>query len=431
MQPPISDTTKGAVIDEYLRGKNRDAIATDLRLGAGTVSKIISEWKVGLDYPIADELRELVIGLRKQGISASRYAEGARIASYLIKLGVRDEEFHQFISEIYDSCKKKDLQPDKVAYLLKQLLELSQSVPLAQIPEYIEQQRSQVQRLKEEIQKLELTISDKQTDLAVALDEEGTTLDELNQFSSLKALMKKHGLAMLDNSKFVGAVVGVKQFGFDAGAIVEKLSNVPKLEADQKALEEKVVFLNKKRDHLEQRCSDLSEEELIHTHRISLYDKLEDMGMGIKELKLLHNTVVEIATANNIPEDRASQRFFSDVQQQYDYKLGFEAKLQNLKSEIQINEQTQLRLVTLTMIFNSIILMQFDQIQSVSGFVEFGPLVKAARGQNVPKNELKNAVIKAIDILINSDPSDRSTDRLKATKVLLQMDTQGGGATSL
>ena len=75
--------------------------------------------------------------------------------------------------------------------------------------------------------------------------------------------------------------------------------------------------------------------------------------------------------------------------QQYDDKLGFEAKLQNLKLQIQIIEHMQLRLVTLTMIFNSIILMQFDQTQSVSGFVEFGPLVKAAKGQNVPKDQLK------------------------------------------
>ena len=37
-----------AVIEEYLRSKNRDPIAMDLRLGSGTVSKIISEWKIGL-----------------------------------------------------------------------------------------------------------------------------------------------------------------------------------------------------------------------------------------------------------------------------------------------------------------------------------------------------------------------------------------------
>jgi hypothetical protein len=142
MQPPKSDTTKRAVIEEYLRGKSRDQIATDLHVGTGTVSKIVSEWKTGLDYPIADELRELALGLLRLGISASRYAEGARIASYLIKFGVHDEQFHHFVSEIYNRCKEMDLQPDKIASLLKQLLDLSGSVPLSQIPDYMEQQIS-------------------------------------------------------------------------------------------------------------------------------------------------------------------------------------------------------------------------------------------------------------------------------------------------
>jgi len=136
MQPPISEDTKRAVIEEYLRGESRDQIAIDLGIGTGTVSKIFSEFKAGL--PNADELRELVLVLRKLGISASRYAQGARIASCLINLGVNDEEFHQFVSVIYDRCKKMDLQPDKVAYLLRQLLDLSQSVPVGQIPEYID-----------------------------------------------------------------------------------------------------------------------------------------------------------------------------------------------------------------------------------------------------------------------------------------------------
>jgi hypothetical protein len=70
--------------------------------------------------------------------------------------------------------------------------------------------------------------------------------------------------------------------------------------------------------------------------------------------------------------------------------------------------------------------MQFDQIQSVSGFVEFGPLVKAS-GQNVPRNQLKNAVIKTIDILISSDPTDRSTGTLNITKLILQNVIQRSG----
>ena len=55
MQPPISATTKSVqMIEQYLRGRNRDSIASNLCIGTGTVSKIINKWKIGLDYPIAD-----------------------------------------------------------------------------------------------------------------------------------------------------------------------------------------------------------------------------------------------------------------------------------------------------------------------------------------------------------------------------------------
>jgi hypothetical protein len=144
------------------------------------------------------------------------------------------------------------------------------------------------------------------------------------------------------------------------------------------------------------------------------------MGMGIKELKLLWNTVKEIATANNISADKASEKFFSDV-------TGFEGKVQNLKSEIQKNELTRFQISGTIALLNSIMLNQFDQIQAVSGFVEFGPLVKAAKGQTVPKNELKSAVIKAIDILIKIDPTDRSNHSLNVVRLLLLEDIQKSG----
>ena len=229
---------------------------------------------------------------------------------------------------------------------------------------------------------------------------------------------------MFDNSKLMGAVVGARQLGFDPRVIVEKVSNLEKLETDQKALQEKVKFLNEEIHRLGLSCSYLEKEELVHSHRISIYKDLESMGMGIKELKLLWNTIVEIVTANKISEDRASEKFFSDVREQYDDKLGFEVTLQNLKSEIEKNQQVHVLLSAFTATFNSIIMGQFDQIQKVSSFIEFGPLVKAAKGEMVPTNQLKKGVINAIDILVSSDPTDRSASVLNTTKLFLQEDIQ-------
>ena len=43
-------------------------------------------------------------------------------------------------------------------------------------------------------------------------------------------------------------------------------------------------------------------------------------------------------------QDKATEKFFSDVQKQYDDKLGFESEIQNLKSEVQKNGGVQLEL---------------------------------------------------------------------------------------
>lgn len=58
------------------------------------------------------------------------------------------------------------------------------------------------------------------------------------------------------------------------------------------------------------------------------------MGFGIKELKLLPNTIREIADENNIPPDQAQQKFYKGIEEQYDDKLGFESQLDKLRSEI-------------------------------------------------------------------------------------------------
>ncbi|MGA9149964.1 MAG: hypothetical protein WBZ36_05250 [Candidatus Nitrosopolaris sp.] len=42
----------------------------------------------------------------------------------------------------------------------------------------------------------------------------------------------------------------------------------------------------------------------------------------------------------------------------------------------------------------------------------------------MPKDQLKSGVIRAIDILISSDPNDRSIATLKTTKLTLQNDIQ-------
>ena len=47
-----------------VKSEQRDKIASDMSMGAGTVSNIISEWKEEIGIPTADTLRVLATGLK-------------------------------------------------------------------------------------------------------------------------------------------------------------------------------------------------------------------------------------------------------------------------------------------------------------------------------------------------------------------------------
>ncbi len=58
------------------------------------------------------------------------------------------------------------------------------------------------------------------------------------------------------------------------------------------------------------------------------------MNLGLKEIKQLLNTILEITEANNISPDKAVSKFLKDMEEQYDNKLGFEAKVKEKRDEL-------------------------------------------------------------------------------------------------
>jgi hypothetical protein len=70
------------------------------------------------------------------------------------------------------------------------------------------------------------------------------------------------------------------------------------------------------------------------------------MGLGLKELKLLRHTIIEIAGANSIPREEAVHKFLNDVDEQYDTQRGFERKLDMARIELNRLNQQEARVRT-------------------------------------------------------------------------------------
>src|ERR1041385_3221967 len=362
MSSKLPAHTKSLVIQQWLQGVQRDLIAANNGLSAGAVTNVVNEWRRGLGSAIIDDLRELGVTFRKVGITPAQCALGFRIAMMMAKLGVKKEDdLEPFILHVYNNCIDLGLSPEDVASHIKDLLEFSKNtnnnaVPLSQISDFIQQKTNEKKKLEEEIQILKdeiKTLNEEKLDSehrrASALYEEHMTAVELKSHSDLKEKLGQYGIPIDDISKFAKVIHGISQKGYDVGKVIEEFSELESTRSKYWDYKASIPDLKIKYDGLNQEYSELEQSVNSCKQKLSLNNELQAMGFGIKELKLLRNTIKEIADANNIPPDQAQQKFYKDKEEQYDDKLGFESQLNKLRSEIATvsNNLTFLRTATL------------------------------------------------------------------------------------
>jgi hypothetical protein len=80
--------------------------------------------------------------------------------------------------------------------------------------------------------------------------------------------------------------------------------------------------------------------------RLGLYDQLESMECGLKELTMLRNIILEISKSNNNNPLFAFKKFCIDIEDQYDAKLGFEKRIEEMNKSL-IDAQQESRSISL------------------------------------------------------------------------------------
>jgi hypothetical protein len=331
-----------------LEGKLRNDIAAENGLSDGAVTNIVNEWKHNLGFSLANDLRELAVTMKRVGVTAPQCAVGFRVAMIMLNMGVKEDDFESYILDIYNRCKNVGLKPENIASHLKDLLELSTTnIPFSQIPNHIKQKTEEKEKLEKEVKKLkaqkEILNLEKSYSESVrdqALQDQRMTAADLKWYSDLRAELRKYGIPVDDIPKFAKAVNGMREYGCDVGKVISEFSESQSLETRRKMLQDSVRMLQSELNYLSQQCSLAQNTLNSHRSTISALEDLETMGFGVKELKILWHTINEIAVANNIPLYEAQQKFFKDVEEQYDNKLGFESKAQNIQLEInKLSEQ--------------------------------------------------------------------------------------------
>src|SRR5919112_1984903 len=151
---------KAGVIYEWLAGTPRDKIAGIYNISTGGVTNIINEWRNSIGAYIAEDLRELSVSLKKTNITPIQCSSGFRVAKIMQRLGITEDQFESFMSDVYDRCQKLEIGPDQIEKYLIETVNFSKIVFPSQIPNYINTKKRDIENLKEQIENMQKTISE-------------------------------------------------------------------------------------------------------------------------------------------------------------------------------------------------------------------------------------------------------------------------------
>jgi hypothetical protein len=228
----INELVKRKVTEKWINGFPRDKIASDLQIGAGTVSNIVSEFKNNLQGSDIDSVRELAAETRKQGFTLSDLAQHIRLRNFFIKSGASEEKVESFITNI----SSRDVPPERIIELVNQLHDISksESIPLDQVPEYVREELQEKQKIDEEIRQA----SD-------VLQSNKINIETIDEYIRVSEKLNEYRLSLHDTDKLLNVLMNAKENGFDGKKIVAKLRKIKRLDKKEERLRNNCEILSK------------------------------------------------------------------------------------------------------------------------------------------------------------------------------------------
>lgn len=336
----IGEDVKLGVIYEWLRGSSRDKIAGTYNISTGAVTNIINEWRNNTGAYIAEDLRELSISLKKANITPIQCSTGFRVAKIMERLGITEDQFESFMSDVYDRCQKLQLGPDQIEKYLTETINISKIVFPSQIPNYIHTKKIEIENLHTEAENIqqEISISYTQktileTKLNSLADSNKISREAITWYKNIKNRFENAGVSIDNVPTFIHCLNIMEREGYDINKILRKFAEYEKIDNLQDFHQTTMDINKSKLEALLKEVNALQEQKNLSQLKLSEIQQLKNMGIGIKELKTLYNKITEIATENNISPNIAMDKLLDDLKD-YDYILRFKNTLEKMEQEL-------------------------------------------------------------------------------------------------
>ena len=335
----IPSDIRVGVIYEWLRGSSRDKIAAIYNISTGAVTNIINEWRNNIGAYVAEDLREFSISLKKANITPVQCSTGFRVAKIMQRLGITEEQFESFMSDVYDRCQKLELGPDQIEKYLMETINISKIVFPSQIPNYINTKKIEIENLHTQIENIKQKITTSNIQKTILeqrlnslADNNNISREAVTWYKNIKNAFSNAGISIDNVPTFIHCLNLMMREGYDINKILMKFAEYEHVDDLHHFHQQTIDIHQIKLEQLLKQVKSLQEEVNLSKLKLSKLQELEKIEIGINELKILYNMISEIATENNIPPKIAMDKLLDDLKD-YDYILGFKNNIEILKQE--------------------------------------------------------------------------------------------------
>jgi hypothetical protein len=339
---------------------------------------------------------------------------GFRVAKIMQRLGITEDQFESFMSDIYSRCQKLEIGPDQMERYLAETINLSKIVFPSQIPNYVNTKKKDIAKLQEQIESLQQEISRSnikksniERDLNTLIDESNISREAVAWYKHFKQEFENAQISINDISLFSHCLSIFKSQGYDLSEILRKIAEYKDID-DLNEFHQTTMDINQK--NLEKLIN--QEKNLraqINSHQLKIFkmQQLESMGFGLQEFKILYNKIIEIGTEHDIYYEIAIKKFLNDLDD-YDDILGFKGKVEILKQEFSsLNSQisNQRSIISSQQYVGSTLQSLLKMGMSENDILEINSILSSyeSHNNNVNKNILnKQSLIKDLIIYKNT-----------------------------
>ena len=333
----IPQTIEYEIFQTWLCGVFRHQNALMHGVSDATVSNVVAEHRRRHGSELLDHLRALSLSMSRSSLSYWECAVGHRITLILRNMGAGEDQFEEFIRQLWELHTKVGLAPDRLVNEIEELhwfRKNNQSmnrvgVSIPKICEDIKMKQAEFEGLDTKCNNLRESISDK-------LHQQAAIEAELKFDNELKEKLKAKGLQIKEILETADLAAFVKESGYSVREVKQRFATFSEMDTACNIINHKVLIEGLKHDQLLRENEILEETKSKSSQRLQELEILEMKGFGLKEFKMIHNVINEIAAQRGISteDNTAVKILFDDLRDHfYDY-LPLAEKSEQLKLEI-------------------------------------------------------------------------------------------------